>query len=199
MIQCFSVFVFEGVFASGTKVVPTDSVRCVLSCHSTPIPVSRPSLETAPRLSPVPRPPPPPPSPPSPKEHNTTPSLGLYTGCLWVRALCPLVLRPHLETGALASQPTQYFAGFLLRLASTCLLFTSFFLFPFADLLFRLRSGQGPGTEHRPSILKVGLHHDVPAVLDHGQGEQDHAPPHHAAQKVRLCLQVLEVFCLGKK
>ena len=52
------------------KVVLTDSVRCVLSCQSTPILVSRPSLQTAPRLYPVlqlhhhRR--------LSPKEHNTT-------------------------------------------------------------------------------------------------------------------------------
>ena len=210
------IFIFEGVFASGTKVILTDSVRCVLCCQSTPILVSRPSLETAPRLSPVlhtvqcahl----------PCPAHHTvhtnhvlhitivhiTTSCLQrsttllrpwcgcwIYTGCLSLRAVCPLVPRPHLETGSLARQPTQYFAGFLLRISTnSCLLSRSFFLFPFVSLLFScLRACQCSGTDGRPSILEVGLHHDVPAVLDHGEGEQDHTPSHHASKKVRFGL-----------
>ena len=83
-----------------------------------------------------------------------------------------------------------------------CLPQVSFFLFPLATIslliliFFRMRRSKRPGARDRSGILKVGLHHDVPAVLDHGQGEQDHAPPHHAAQEVRLRLQILEVLCL---
>ena len=114
----------------------------------------------------------------------------IYTGCLSLRAVCPLVPRPHLETGSLARQPTQYFAGFLLRISTnSCLLSRSFFLFPFVSLLFScLRACQCSGTDGRPRILEVGLHHDVPAVLDHGEGEQDHTPSHHASKKVRFGL-----------
>ena len=111
------------LFGSYLRVPPRSLtlIQCVASSavRRTAILVWWPSLETAPRLS----------STLTATIATTPPSLTLVSRgtelyplvlvlglhCCGVCAPCPLVPRPHLETGSLASEPAQYFAGFLFR------------------------------------------------------------------------------------
>ena len=198
------------LFGSYLRVPPRTLtlIQCVASSavRRTAILVWWPSLETAPRLSStfhrhhrhhgrrrwrL-----------SPEEPNSTPWYWcwVYTAVVSVRPV-PLFPGPIWRQDPWrVSQHNISRVSFLGVVA--CLPQVSFFLFPLATIslliliFFRVRGSKHPGARDRSGILKVGLHHDVPAVLDHGQGEQDHAPPHHAAQEVWLCLQVLEVLCL---
>ena len=111
------------LFGSYLRVPPRSLtlIQCVASSavRRTAILVLWPSLETAPRLS----------STATATiattaavadaclQRNRTlpPVTGAGSTLLWCLCACPLVPRPHLETGSLASEPAQYFAGFLFR------------------------------------------------------------------------------------
>ena len=183
------------VFTFATKVPHTDSVRCVLSCqaHSDPGLVAKSGDSTSSVLH--------------PHRHHRH-HAAVADACLQRnRTLPPLTYWCWVYTAVVSVRPVPLFPGPIWRQdpwrvsqhnisrvsflgVVACLPQVSFFLFPLATIslpiliFFRVRGGKRSRARDRSGILKVGLHHDVPAVLDHGQGEQDHAPPHHAAQEV---------------